>query len=158
MGQRNDDKGNPGGDCSGTVVSVSDGVTAFAPGDDVFGITEGCVRTYRNTDALLLDRKPASCRIVVREPSGGASRVCDGVSEGLGPSVDLGATSCRPGTRLEAEGISLTVLPLLADQRSRTTAALQASSVCWRGTCSAEGVLGGQPVAGWATVEAAGTG
>jgi NADPH:quinone reductase-like Zn-dependent oxidoreductase len=54
------DPGNPGGDCSGTVVSVSDGVTAFAPGDDVFGITEGCVRTYRNTDALLLDRKPAS--------------------------------------------------------------------------------------------------
>merc|ERR1719331_768211 len=60
MGLYPGDPGNPGGDCSGTVVSVSDGVSAFKPGDDVFGITEGCIRTYRNTDALLLDRKPAS--------------------------------------------------------------------------------------------------
>jgi hypothetical protein len=60
MGLYPGDPGYPGGDCSGTVVSIGEGVPKLRVGDDVFGIAGGCVRTYRCTNQLLVDYKPES--------------------------------------------------------------------------------------------------
>jgi NADPH:quinone reductase-like Zn-dependent oxidoreductase len=55
-----------GMDLSGIVVEVGGGVTAFAPGDEVFGMTggvggqQGSLAEYATVDALLLARKPPS--------------------------------------------------------------------------------------------------
>ena len=52
-------------DLSGTVESVGEGVTAFAPGDEVYGMTggiagvPGTLAEYAAVDADLLARKPA---------------------------------------------------------------------------------------------------
>ncbi len=60
MGLYPGDPGPPGGDCSGTVVGVGEGVSHLSVGDDVYGVAPGCLRTYVTTDANLLALKPAS--------------------------------------------------------------------------------------------------
>uniref|UniRef100_A0A0G4G258 Carrier domain-containing protein n=1 Tax=Chromera velia CCMP2878 TaxID=1169474 RepID=A0A0G4G258_9ALVE len=60
MGLYPGDPGPPGADCAGTIVRVGPGVTKFKPGDDVFGIAQGCLKTFCSTDAHLLARKPES--------------------------------------------------------------------------------------------------
>ena len=53
-------------DLAGTVVAVGDGVTAFRPGDEVYGLTggvgghQGSLAEYAAVDAALLAPKPAS--------------------------------------------------------------------------------------------------
>ena len=52
-------------DLAGTVVAVGDGVTAFRPGDEVYGMTggvggvQGSLAQYATVDATLLALKPA---------------------------------------------------------------------------------------------------
>ncbi|CEM22855.1 unnamed protein product [Vitrella brassicaformis CCMP3155] len=60
MGLYPGDPGPPGGDCSGTVVSVGAGVTHLSVGDDVYGVAPGCLRTYVATDAHLMAIKPVT--------------------------------------------------------------------------------------------------
>eukprot|EP00820_Chromera_velia_P004139 Cvel_3424.t1-p1 / transcript=Cvel_3424.t1 / gene=Cvel_3424 / organism=Chromera_velia_CCMP2878 / gene_product=Erythronolide synthase, modules 3 and 4, putative / transcript_product=Erythronolide synthase, modules 3 and 4, putative / location=Cvel_scaffold137:112354-129164(+) / protein_length=4811 / sequence_SO=supercontig / SO=protein_coding / is_pseudo=false len=60
MGLYPGDPGPPGADCAGTIVRVGPGVTKFKPGDDVFGIAQGCLKSYCTTDSHLLSRKPES--------------------------------------------------------------------------------------------------
>jgi NADPH:quinone reductase len=55
-----------GMDFAGTVAAVGDGVTAFAPGDEVYGCAggladlQGALAEYMLADARLIARKPAS--------------------------------------------------------------------------------------------------
>ncbi|KAJ1604296.1 type I fatty acid synthase, partial [Cryptosporidium canis] len=58
MGLYPGDPGPPGGDCSGTVVAVGDGVKHIQVGDNVFGIAPGCLKTYVTTDANLVCKIP----------------------------------------------------------------------------------------------------
>ncbi|OLQ16560.1 Beta-ketoacyl synthase N-terminal domain protein, partial [Cryptosporidium hominis] len=58
MGLYPGDPGPPGGDCSGTVVAVCEGVKHIKVGDNVFGIAPGCLKTYVTTDSNLLCKIP----------------------------------------------------------------------------------------------------
>ncbi|OLQ15734.1 putative acyl transferase, partial [Cryptosporidium hominis] len=58
MGLYPGDPGPPGGDCSGTVVAVGEGVKHIKVGDNVFGIAPGCLKTYVTTDSNLLCKIP----------------------------------------------------------------------------------------------------
>ncbi|XP_665783.1 hypothetical protein [Cryptosporidium hominis TU502] len=58
MGLYPGDPGKPGSDFSGTVVSVGPGVKNIQVGDDVFGLSQGCIETYHTTNALLVTKKP----------------------------------------------------------------------------------------------------
>lgn len=49
---------NPGRNLAGTVEAVGSGVTAFEPGDDVFGITAGAFAEYVAARPETLARKP----------------------------------------------------------------------------------------------------
>lgn len=60
MGLYPGDPGPPGGDCSGTVVRVGEGVTHLAVGDHAFGIEGGCMKAFVTGNAHLLARKPPS--------------------------------------------------------------------------------------------------
>eukprot|EP00919_Chromeraceae_sp_WS-2016_P020551 GHVR01048845.1.p1 GENE.GHVR01048845.1~~GHVR01048845.1.p1 ORF type:complete len:1641 (+),score=299.72 GHVR01048845.1:402-5324(+) len=60
MGLYPGDPGPPGADCAGTVVRVGPGVNKFKPGDDVFGIAQGCLKSFCITSEYLLASKPAS--------------------------------------------------------------------------------------------------
>ncbi|KAH8584212.1 polyketide synthase, partial [Cryptosporidium sp. chipmunk genotype I] len=60
MGLYPGDPGKPGSDFSGTVVSVGSGVKNIQVGDDVFGLSQGCIETYHTTNALLVVKKPKS--------------------------------------------------------------------------------------------------
>ncbi|OII74447.1 type I fatty acid synthase [Cryptosporidium ubiquitum] len=53
MGLYPGDPGPPGGDCSGIVVAVGEGVKHIQVGDNVFGIAPGCLKTYVTTDSNL---------------------------------------------------------------------------------------------------------
>jgi NADPH:quinone reductase-like Zn-dependent oxidoreductase len=50
---------NPGRSLAGTVVAVGVGVTGFAPGDDVYGITDAALAEYVRVEPGKLARKPA---------------------------------------------------------------------------------------------------
>nr|XP_027193935.1 uncharacterized protein LOC113788670 [Dermatophagoides pteronyssinus] len=52
------DPGPLGGDCSGIVISVAEGITEFKVGDKVFGIAPGCLKHYAITDRNLLCHIP----------------------------------------------------------------------------------------------------
>ncbi|KAH8741342.1 hypothetical protein FG386_003518 [Cryptosporidium ryanae] len=58
MGLYPGDPGPPGGDCSGTVVAVGEGVKHISVGDNVFGIAPGCLKTFVTTDSNLLCKIP----------------------------------------------------------------------------------------------------
>eukprot|EP01052_Picozoa_sp_SAG31_P007897 SAG31_NODE_386_length_16407_cov_24.639686_2_plen_2943_part_00 len=60
MGLYPGDPGPPGGDCSGIVVRVGEGVTHLTVGDHVFGIEGGCMKAHVTGEAHLLAKKPAS--------------------------------------------------------------------------------------------------
>jgi acyl transferase domain-containing protein/NADPH:quinone reductase-like Zn-dependent oxidoreductase/nucleoside-diphosphate-sugar epimerase/acyl carrier protein len=47
-----------GSECAGTVVSVGEGVSDLAPGDEVWGVAPGCFATYALAKADLLARRP----------------------------------------------------------------------------------------------------
>ncbi|PHJ15679.1 type i fatty acid synthase, partial [Cystoisospora suis] len=60
MGLYPGDPGPPGADCAGIVVAVGDNVQHIEVGDCVFGIAQGCLRTYVTTDCRLLRKMPES--------------------------------------------------------------------------------------------------
>ncbi|RQX68884.1 putative type I fatty acid synthase, partial [Toxoplasma gondii CAST] len=60
MGLYPGDPGPPGADCAGVVVAVGDNVEHIEVGDCVFGVAQGCLRTYVTTDSQLLRRMPES--------------------------------------------------------------------------------------------------
>ncbi len=51
---------NPGRALAGTVEAVGSGVTAFAPGDEVYGSADGCFAEYVRAEAGKLAPKPTS--------------------------------------------------------------------------------------------------
>ncbi|CAK9055131.1 unnamed protein product [Durusdinium trenchii] len=63
MGMYPGDPGDPGLDCSGTVVNVEGGKNpgGLRCGDDAFGIVWGCLKTYATTPWQLLVPRPAAC-------------------------------------------------------------------------------------------------
>ncbi|CAJ1350508.1 unnamed protein product, partial [Effrenium voratum] len=60
MGLYPGDPGPPGADSAGTVLSVGSEITHIRRGDDVFGESPGCLRTYNSGKAALLSPKPRS--------------------------------------------------------------------------------------------------
>ncbi|KAL7068433.1 putative type I fatty acid synthase [Cryptosporidium serpentis] len=58
MGLYPGDPGPPGGDCSGIVVAIGEGVSHLQVGDYVFGVAPGCLKTYVTTDANLMCKIP----------------------------------------------------------------------------------------------------
>ena len=58
MGLYPGDPGPPGADAAGTVLRVGSEITHIKPGDDVFGESPGCLRTYNTGPAALLTPKP----------------------------------------------------------------------------------------------------
>ncbi|CDJ62038.1 Polyketide synthase, related [Eimeria necatrix] len=61
MGLYPGDPGQPGADCAGTVVAVGSQVSGLQIGDSVYGIAQGCLKTFVTAPAELLRRMPASC-------------------------------------------------------------------------------------------------
>ncbi|CAJ1416737.1 unnamed protein product [Effrenium voratum] len=63
MGMYPGDPGDPGLDCSGTVVNVEDAGNkgGLRCGDDAFGIVWGCLKTYAATPWQLLVPRPGNC-------------------------------------------------------------------------------------------------
>ena len=60
FGLRRPKYANPGRSLAGTVEAVGDGVTGFAPGDEVFGIGEATFAEYAAAPAGKLAAKPAN--------------------------------------------------------------------------------------------------
>ena len=60
FGLRRPKYANPGRSLAGTVEAVGIGVAGFAPGDEVFGITDGSFAEYANVRPGKLARKPAN--------------------------------------------------------------------------------------------------
>ncbi|CAE8655636.1 unnamed protein product [Polarella glacialis] len=58
MGLYPGDPGQPGADCSGTVLELGEKVEHIRPGEDVFGEAPGCLSTYALAPAPLLAQKP----------------------------------------------------------------------------------------------------
>ncbi len=58
-GLRSPKQATPGEDMAGVVEAVGDGVTAFAPGDEVYGEAEGAFAEYVTTTPDKIARKPA---------------------------------------------------------------------------------------------------
>jgi myxalamid-type polyketide synthase MxaB len=54
------DPGPLGGECSGVIAAVGEGVTEFAVGDAVLGIASGSFSTFVITQASLIAKKPAA--------------------------------------------------------------------------------------------------
>jgi acyl transferase domain-containing protein/NADPH:quinone reductase-like Zn-dependent oxidoreductase/SAM-dependent methyltransferase len=58
LGMYPGDPGPLGGECSGRVTAIGEGVTAFKPGDDVIALAGGCFGTFVTADAMLAAPKP----------------------------------------------------------------------------------------------------
>ncbi|XP_026190294.1 uncharacterized protein LOC113146609, partial [Cyclospora cayetanensis] len=61
MGLYPGDPGQPGADCAGTVVAVGSNVPNLHIGDRVYGIAQGCVKTFVTASADLIRRMPKTC-------------------------------------------------------------------------------------------------
>ena len=60
FGLRRPKQPNPGRSLAGTVEAVGQNVTAFEPGDEVYGTAEGSFAEYARAEAGLLAHKPAN--------------------------------------------------------------------------------------------------
>eukprot|EP00930_Biecheleria_cincta_P034635 TRINITY_DN23908_c0_g1_i1.p1 TRINITY_DN23908_c0_g1~~TRINITY_DN23908_c0_g1_i1.p1 ORF type:complete len:1914 (+),score=347.51 TRINITY_DN23908_c0_g1_i1:40-5781(+) len=58
MGLYPGDPGHPGADCAGTITAVAPDIMHLRCGDDVFGESMGCLKTYNTFTAALLTQKP----------------------------------------------------------------------------------------------------
>lgn len=74
--------------------------------------------------------------------------------EDLGEKVQ-GVGGCfLPATRLWSNTLDLEVSPVAPDPEGGTHTRPRALPACWRGVCTVRGIHSGQPVGGWAFVEA----
>ena len=70
LGANPDDRGAPGGECTGIIAAVGAGVTGFAPGDAVVAISAGTFASHVVVDARLVCRVPPQLdwRIIAGQP------------------------------------------------------------------------------------------
>ena len=60
MGEYPGNPGDPGGDYAGVIAAVGPGVTHVVPGDRVYGMADGCLRTYIPTIGHLAQKMPTA--------------------------------------------------------------------------------------------------
>ena len=60
LGMYPGDPGPPGSDCAGVIMRTGSAVTAFQPGDAVFGLAHGCLGTAVVSPAAMLAPMPST--------------------------------------------------------------------------------------------------